>query len=118
MMFYILHVWFYYFPLFRIAYAFLCVSRNVVRLYLQLFVGWFISYLRFYLCICLRIVVAHIVLCVCFGFRCLVYTILPVSLDCPFLIAPSIFSSVYVCTMFGRKQRIYILDVFWQYKGQ
>jgi hypothetical protein len=36
----------------------------------------------------------HIVLCFCFVF--LVYTMLPVSLDCPFLIAPSVFSSVNV----------------------
>jgi hypothetical protein len=34
----------------------------------------------------------HIVLCFCFVFRRLVYLILLVSLDCPFLIAPSMFS--------------------------
>ena len=27
---------------------------------------------------------------------CLVYLILPISLDCPFLIAPSVFSNVYL----------------------
>ena len=73
---YILHVWFYYFPLFRIAYAFLCVSRNVIRLYLQLFVGWFMSYLRFYLCVCLRIVVSktyHVVFLFCFSLSCVHY---------------------------------------------
>jgi hypothetical protein len=32
----------------------------------------------------------------------LVYSMLPVSLDCPFLIAPSVFSNVY-------------LTVFWNY---
>ena len=30
---------------------------------------------------------------------CLVYPMLPVSLDCPFLIAPSIFSNVYLLVM-------------------
>jgi hypothetical protein len=29
-------------------------------------------------------------------FLCLAYSMLPVSLDCPFLIAPSVFSNVYV----------------------
>jgi hypothetical protein len=32
---------------------------------------------------------------VCFVCLCLVYPVLPVSLDCTFLIAPSIFSNVY-----------------------
>jgi hypothetical protein len=36
--------------------------------------------------------VQHILCCV---FLCIVYLILPVSLDFPFLIAPSVFSSVY-----------------------
>jgi hypothetical protein len=35
------------------------------------------------------------VLCFCFVFLRLVYHMLPVSLDCPFLIEPSVFSSVY-----------------------
>jgi len=37
----------------------------------------------------------HTVLCFCFVFHRLVYPMLPVSLDCPFLIAPSIFSDIY-----------------------
>ena len=37
----------------------------------------------------------HIVLCFCFVFLRLVYNMLPVSMDCPFLIALSIFSNVY-----------------------
>ena len=37
----------------------------------------------------------HIVLCFCFVFRRLVYHMLTVSLYCPFLIAPSVFSNVY-----------------------
>ena len=40
--------------------------------------------------------VPHIVLCVCFVFLRLVYTMMPFSLDCPFLIAPSVFSNVYL----------------------
>ena len=36
----------------------------------------------------------HIVLC--FVFRRLVYPMLPVSLDCPILIAPSVFYNVYL----------------------
>jgi hypothetical protein len=38
----------------------------------------------------------HIVLCFCFVFLCLLHPMLPVSLDCPFLIAPSVFSNVYL----------------------
>ena len=38
---------------------------------------------------------AYIVLCFCFVFRRLVYPMLQVSLDCPFLITPSVFSNVY-----------------------
>ena len=34
----------------------------------------------------------HMLCCV---FLCLVYPMLPVALDCPFLIAPSVFSNVY-----------------------
>jgi len=42
-----------------------------------------------------------VVLCFCVVFfcvfvLCLVYPMLPVSLDCPFLIAPSVFSNVYL----------------------
>ena len=37
----------------------------------------------------------HFVLCFCFVFVCLVYHMLPVFLDCPVLIAPSVFSSVF-----------------------
>jgi hypothetical protein len=38
----------------------------------------------------------HIVLCFRLVFRRLVYPIMPVSHDCPFLIVPSIFSKVYL----------------------
>ena len=71
-----------------------------VRLYLQLFVGGFMSYLR-YLCLLAYSGVQHI-FCFFFGLfvfvLCLVYSMLPVSLDCQFLIAPSIFSNIYLIT--------------------
>ena len=45
----------------------------------------------------LRIVVSYTYFCCVFVLFCfrLVYLMLPVSLDCPILIAPSIFSNVY-----------------------
>jgi hypothetical protein len=36
------------------------------------------------------------VLCFCFVFLCLVYHVLPVYLDCPFLFATSVFSNIYI----------------------
>jgi hypothetical protein len=51
-------------------------------------------YLR-YLCPFVYSGVQHI-LCFCFVFLRLVYPMLSVSLDCPFLIAPSVFSNVYL----------------------
>ena len=56
-----------------------------VRLYLPLFVGGWMPYLRF--CVCLRIMLSstYIVLCLCFLFVFrFVYPMLPVSLDYPF----------------------------------
>ena len=48
------------------------------------------------ICVCLRIVVSNtFVLCFCFVFLRLLYPLLPVSLDCPFLIALSVFSNVF-----------------------
>jgi hypothetical protein len=46
-----------------------------------------------------------VVLCFCSVFLLLVYPMLPVSLDCPFLIAPSVFSScnVYLSTNYIHK---------------
>ena len=53
------------------------------------------SYLRFVLFV-VHSGFQHILCCVfCFVFLCLVYPMLPVSADCPFLIAPSVFSNVY-----------------------
>ena len=70
-------------------------SSCLVRLYLQLFVGGLISYLR-YLCLLAHSGVQHILCCVfCFVSLRLVYPMLLVSLDCPFLMSPSVFSNVY-----------------------
>jgi hypothetical protein len=50
------------------------------------------SYLR-YLCLLVYSgVPTHILLCFCFVFLRLVYPMLQVSLDCPFFIAPYVFS--------------------------
>jgi hypothetical protein len=46
--------------------------------------------------VCAKWCPTHIVLCFCFIFLRLVYSMLPVSLDCLFLIAPSVFSNVYL----------------------
>ena len=64
-------------------------SFSMVFGYLQMFVGGLMSYLR-YLCLFAHSGVKHILSCV---FICLVYPMLPVSLDCPFLIADSVFVS-------------------------
>ena len=49
------------------------------------------------ICGCLRIVVSNTYCVVsCFVFHRLVYPMLPVSLDYPFVIAPSVFSNVYL----------------------
>ena len=62
---------------------------------IRLFVGGLMSYLR-YLCLFACSGVQH-VLCwfFFFFFLHLVYPMMTVSLDCPFLIAPSVFSNVY-----------------------
>jgi len=53
-----------------------------------------VSYLR-YLCLFVCGGVQHVLCC---GFIRLVYPILSVSLDFPFVIAPSVFSDVYLST--------------------
>ena len=57
----------------------------------KLFVGGFMSYLR-YLYLLVYRGVQHLLCCL---FLRLMYPMLPVSLDCPFLIGPSVFSNVY-----------------------
>ena len=59
------------------------------------------SYLR-YLCLFAHSGVQYILCCVFVVFFCLrlLYTMLPVSLDCQFLIAPSVFSHVYLINLY------------------
>jgi hypothetical protein len=54
------------------------------------------SYLHYVVLGCVMWCPPHIVLCFCFVFLRLVYPMLSVSLDCPFLIASSVFSYVYL----------------------
>ena len=74
-----------------------------VRLYLQLFVGGFMPYWG-YLCLLAFRVVQHILSVFCFVFLCLVYPMLPFSLDFPFVL-PLRYSltviSVILSTKFG-----------------
>ena len=58
--------------------------------------GRVVSYLL-YLCLFVHGGVKHIVCCV---FVLFVFVLLPVSLDCPFLIASSVFSNVYFICLF------------------
>ena len=55
-----------------------------------------VSCLFYVICVCLRIVACNVY---CFALMLIslrfVYPLLPVSLDCPFLIAPLVFSNVY-----------------------
>ena len=74
------------------------IKKCLIRLYLQLFVGWLMFYLR-YLWWFAYSGVQHILCCVFIMFvfvLCLVYPMLRVSLDCQLLIAPSVFFSVYL----------------------
>jgi hypothetical protein len=70
-----------------------------VRLYFQWSVGGLMSYLR-YLCLLAHSGVQVILYCtLCFGCLSLVYPMLPVSLDCPFLIDPSVLCIVYLIVL-------------------
>ena len=66
-------------------------TRCPVRLYLQLFVGGLVSYLR-YLCLLVHSGVQHILCCFLLWFSS---SMLQVPLDCSCLIASSVFSNVY-----------------------
>jgi len=66
-----------------------CSIKPYIRLYHQLFVWGLMSYLR-YLCLFTYIGVFCVV---CLR---LVYHMLPGSLDCTYVIAPSVFSDVYL----------------------
>jgi len=77
--------------------------KNDVRF---VFTSSYLSYLR-YFCLFAHNGVQHISCCVFVLFvfvLCLVYHMLPVSLDCPVLISPSVFSNVYLYTlMYNRR---------------
>jgi hypothetical protein len=64
----------------------------LVRLYLQLFVGGHVL-LRLFMFVCVQWWQTHVVLWICFVFPRRMYPTLPVSLDCPLLIAPSVLSN-------------------------
>ena len=69
-------------------------KRCEVCLYLQLFVGVLFNLVVF---VCVVSITYCIVFVVWFVFvLCLVFPVLPVSLDCLFLVAPSVFSIVYL----------------------
>jgi hypothetical protein len=71
------------------------LKRCSVRLYLQLFIGGLMPYLC---CLFLfeYIGAQHTFLLVLFAFLRLVYSMLPFSKNCLFLIAPSVFSNIYL----------------------
>ena len=74
--------------------------KTMFRSYLPLVVcrRAHVFFLIHYLCLFAHSGVQHILCCVFVLFvfvLCLVYPMLPVSQDCPFLIAPSVFSNVY-----------------------
>jgi hypothetical protein len=79
--------------------AIIASKRCSVRLCYQLSVGGLMSYLR-YLCLLAHSGVQVILYCAsCFGCLSLVFPILSVSLDCPFLIDPSVLCNVYLIVL-------------------
>jgi hypothetical protein len=80
--------------------------RCSVCLYLQLFVGALISYLRCSVCLYLQLFVGGLMSYLCFVFVLFVfvlcsYPMLQVSLDCSFCIAFSVFSNAYLNSSFS-----------------
>ena len=67
-----------------------------IRLYPQLLIGGLMPYLR-YLCLLVQSGVQHlfVVFLFCLSSSCVPYVVSNVS-DCPILIAPTVFSSVYL----------------------
>ena len=103
-------IWIFYPVVMSVTIADFHIKRCSVRLYLQLFVGGRMSYLR-YLCLFAYSGVQHIMSCVFFIFvlctLCcqflfflrLGYPMLPDSLDCPFLIDPWVLSNFHLNIM-------------------
>jgi hypothetical protein len=79
------------------------------------FVEGLMSYLRLFFCVCLYIVVSTTYCAFAlFAFVFyLVYPILPVSLDCPFLIVPSFFSNVYLKLYYILFNVFFTFSDFW-----
>ena len=76
----------------NIRYLCLFVGGRTSNLrYLCLFVGERMTNLR-YLCLFAHSGILHILCCI---FALFFFALLPIPLDCPFLISPSVFSNVY-----------------------
>ena len=80
--------------------------RLLVCFYLQLFVKVFV--LLYVICACLQIVASNTYCIVVFFFSS---SMLSVSLDCLFLIAPSVFSNVYL-TIITLNRALYFLYAY------
>ena len=66
------------------------------------------AHVLFTLFVCVRVLwrPTHIALCLFVFILCLVYLMFPVSLDCPFVIGPSVFSNVYLLAL-NQRQKLY-----------
>jgi len=62
--------------------------------------------------ICVQWYPTHIVLCFCFVFICFVYPMFPVSLDCPCLINPSVFSNAYLQQLLLMRSNLFSREHF------
>ena len=69
------------------------------------FIGVFVLLIFLVFCVC-------ILFCCCFSSLCVLSSMLPVSLDCPFFIAPSAFSRVYLITLYNQDTSNKHLDTF------
>jgi len=59
--------------------------------------------------------VLFLFICLILFFPCLVCPMLPVSLDCPLLVAPSVFSSVYIYTRYKTITYIKLISMVCRY---
>ena len=82
------------------------LCRKEKKVYLQLFVGGLMTYLH-YLCLFTYSNVQYILCCVfVLSFLRLVCPMFQVSLDCSFVIAPSVYSNVYSIDSEDQQYRI------------
>jgi len=91
------YVFTFWVPCCDVRYDFFINTMFGSSLYLQLFALWFLRVVEFLMrSVLFIILVFSVVFFVLFVFvLCLVYLMLPVSLDCPFLIVTSVFSNVH-----------------------